>query len=341
MTGPDGNGQKSPVGHILCTTGFLCIKFRGLSPEIQPEEDMDKKVRAAILSIASNTCLTVMKLVTGVMMGSISVISEAMHSGIDLVASVVDYLSVRQSSKPADPEHPYGHGKFENVGSIVEAALIIAAAVVIIVKAVPRFANPSEISSLGAGVAVMAVSVVVNTLVSGRLMKVARETDSPALEGDALHLRADVYTSLGIFAGLGAIKLTGLIILDPIIAVGVALFILKAGFDLIAKSFRVIVDERLSEEEIKAIDEVFREASVKFLDYHELRTRKAGSQRFIDLHLVFPRDLPIKNIYGTCRDLEQKIKAILQRADVVIKVEPCQEDCRDCNFNCDQGRGGA
>ncbi|MCL6610308.1 MAG: cation diffusion facilitator family transporter [Peptococcaceae bacterium] len=291
------------------------------------------------MSIISNSCLTLLKLAVGIFMGSISVISEALHSGIDLVASVVDYLSVKQSSKPADPEHPYGHGKYENVGGIVEAVLIIAAALAIIAEAVPRFFKPAEIQSLGAGAAVMAVSVVVNILVSGKLMRVARETDSPALEGDALHLRADVYTSLGIFAGLAAIKFTGLMILDPIIATGVALYILKAGTDLIRKSFRVIVDERLSEEEIDAINEVLRENSLKYLDYHELRTRKAGSQRFIDLHLVFPRDLPIRKIHDTCGDLEQKIKTRLHRADVVIKVEPCREECRDCSFNCVQGEG--
>lgn len=300
---------------------------------------MNKKVRAARLSIISNSCLTLLKLAVGILMGSISVISEALHSGIDLVASVVDYLSVRQSSKPADPEHPYGHGKYENVGSIVEAVLIIVAAVVIIVKAVPRFFNPSEVSSLGIGVGVMAVSVAVNVLVSGRLMKVARETDSPALEGDAMHLRADVYTSLGIFAGLAAIKLTGLMILDPIIATAVAFYILKAGTDLIRKSFRVIVDERLSEDEIGAIDSVLKENRVKYLGYHELRTRKAGSQRFIDLHMVFPRDLSISEIYDTCRELEHNIKSRIHSADVVIKVEPCQEECRKCQFDCNQQEG--
>ncbi len=295
---------------------------------------MDKKVKAARLSIISNSCLTLLKLSVGLFMGSISVISEALHSGIDLVASVVDYLSVKQSGKPADPEHPYGHGKYENVGSIIEAALIIAAALFIIVESVPRLVHPAEVHSLGAGVAVMAVSVVVNIFVSGKLMRVARETDSPALEGDALHLRADVYTSLGTLAGLAAIRLTGLMILDPIIATAVALYIMKSGIDLVRKSFRVIVDERLSEEDIKAINDVLDENSVKFLNYHDLRTRKAGSQRFIDLHLVFPRTMPIRDIYDTCRDLEQKIKARLYRADVVIKVEPCQEECRECSFDC-------
>ncbi|MFZ5642181.1 MAG: cation diffusion facilitator family transporter [Bacillota bacterium] len=297
---------------------------------------MDKKVRAARLSIISNSFLTVLKLIVGILMGSISVISEAIHSGIDLVASIIDYLSVRQSSKPADHEHPYGHGKYENVASIIEAALIIAAAVVIIVEAVPRLFNPTEIHSLGIGAGVMAVSVVVNTIVSRKLMRVARETDSPALEGDAWHLRADVYTSLGIFAGLGAIQITGLMILDPIIAIGVSLFIMKSGLGLIKKSFKVIVDERLSEDEISIINEVLEKNSVSFLDYHELRTRKAGSQRFVDLHLVFPRHLPIKIIHDTCRELEQKIEVRLSDTDIVIKVEPCEEECQECSFDCKQ-----
>ncbi|HBV97957.1 MAG: cation transporter [Peptococcaceae bacterium BICA1-7] len=297
---------------------------------------MNKKVNTALLSVLSNSILTLLKLVVGVFMGSISVISEAIHSGIDLIASVIAYLSVRQSSKPADPEHPYGHGKYENVASIVEAVLIIVAAVVILTEAVPRLLHPSEIHSLGIGVGVMAVSVVVNILVSSRLMKVARETDSPALEGDALHLRTDVYTSLGIFAGLAAIKLTGLMIIDPLIAIGVSLLIMKTGCGLVLKSFRVIVDERLSEGEINAINDVLEENSVKFLEYHELRTRKAGSRRFIDLHLVFPRDLPVKFIYDTCRELEEKIEFRLSETDVVIKVEPCDERCVDCSFDCKQ-----
>lgn len=297
---------------------------------------MNKKINAAKLSIMSNSCLTALKLVVGVFMGSISVISEAIHSGIDLAASVIDYLSVRQSSKPADPEHPYGHGKYENVASIVEAVLIIVAAVVILTEAVPRLLRPSEIHSLGIGVGVMAVSAVVNILVSRKLMKVARETESPALEGDALHLRADVYTSLGIFAGLAAIKLTGLMIIDPLIAIGVSLFIIKSGFGLIRKSFKVIVDERLSEDEISVINDVLEDNSVKFLEYHELRTRKAGSRRFVDLHLVFPRDLPVKVIYDTCRELEEKIEIRLSETDIVIKVEPCNEDCVDCSFECKQ-----
>lgn len=292
------------------------------------------KVKAARLSIISNSVLTVLKLVVGFFMGSISVISEALHSGIDLVAAVIAYLSVKQSSKPADHEHPYGHGKFENVAGIIEAVLIMATALGIIVKSVPRFFQPAEVHSLGLGAGVMAVSVVVNILVSRKLMQVARQTDSPALEGDAWHLRADVYTSLGIIAGLLVIRFTGLMILDPVIATGVALFILKAGVELVRKSFGVIVDESLSEDEIRTINDVLEENSSRFINYHKLRTRKAGSQRFVDLHLVFPRDLAISDTHDICKELEHKIESQLQMTDVVIKVEPCRENCRDCGFDC-------
>lgn len=294
---------------------------------------MNKKVKAAKLSIISNSSLTVLKLVTGVFMGSISVISEAIHSGIDLVASIIDYLSVRESSKPADVGHPYGHGKFENVGGIIEAVLIIIVAVVVIFNALPRLFHPVEIHSLDIGLAVMVVSIIVNTVVSRRLMAVAKETRSPALEGDAWHLRADIYTSMGILVGLVAIKLTGQMILDPLIAMGVSIFILKVAFDLLKKSFRVIVDEGLSEKEINAINKVMEgKSSEMFLDYHKLRTRMAGSQRFIDLHLVFPRYLPIEAIYDTCRELEKNIYERLNEVDVVIKVEPCQGECYFCRF---------
>jgi len=214
----------------------------------------DNKIQVARLSILSNTALTVGKLWVGLAMGSVGVISEALHSGLDLVASLIAFMAVRQSGKPADENHPYGHGKFENLAGILEALLILAAAIGIFAQAVPKvYHGGGKIESLGLGAAVMGVSAAVNWAISRLLIKTGQETDSPALVADGWHLRTDVYTSLGVFAGLGAIKITGLVMLDPLIAMAVGLLIVKAAVDLIRDSLGSMLDASLPREEEEAI----------------------------------------------------------------------------------------
>ena len=186
---------------------------------------MNSKVSIARLSIASNTLLILMKMAVGLISGSVSILSEAIHSSMDLVAAIIAFLSVRVSDNPPDSRHPYGHGKIENISGVIEALLIFIAAIWIIVEAAKKLAGEKiEIDSIALGSIVMLISAIVNTIVSRRLYKVARATNSVALEADALHLKTDVYTSLGVSAGLGLILITGINWLDPIIAILVALF---------------------------------------------------------------------------------------------------------------------
>ncbi|MDO7787952.1 cation diffusion facilitator family transporter, partial [Desulforamulus aquiferis] len=258
------------------------------------ENVQKKKIRVARLSIISNTTLTLGKLWVGLAMGSAAVISEAIHSGLDLIAAIIAFLAVRQSGKPADEKHPYGHGKFENLASIIEALLIIAAAIGIFVQAVPRLLRGGgEIHSLGLGAAVMVISALVNIVISRILIKTGKETESPALIADGWHLRTDVYTSLGVLFGLGAIYLTGYTILDPIIAIGVGLLIVKAAVDLIKDSLGSMLDTSLPREEEEVIKTILAGYSGQFIEYHGLRTRKSGQYRHVDLHLVVARHLPV------------------------------------------------
>ncbi|WP_238455541.1 cation diffusion facilitator family transporter [Desulfolucanica intricata] len=293
---------------------------------------MDDKMKVARLSIISNSLLTLGKLGVGVYMQSVSVISEAFHSGLDLLAALIAFISVREAGKPADEIHRYGHGKFENLASILEALLIIGAAVLIIVKAVPKLTGEAEIRSLGLGIIVMGVSALVNFIVSSRLMRVAKKTDSPALAADAWHLRTDVYTSLGVFIGIIVIKLTGITIIDPIIAIVVALFILKAAYDLIKESMGSMLDVSLPAEEEKIIHEVLTHYSDKYLEYHRLRTRKSGSQRHVDLHLVVPKHSPITKSHDLCDQIEEELKNKLFNLELLIHVEPCGENCENCQY---------
>jgi cation diffusion facilitator family transporter len=275
-------------------------------------------------------------------MGSVSVISEAIHSGLDLVASLVAYFSLRQSGKPADDVHHYGHGKFENVAAMVEALLILAAAAAIIGQAVNKLSRGGGVESLNLGIMVMGVSAVINFLVSKMLMETAKRTESPALEADAWHLRTDVYTSLGVFLGIIAIKITGYHLLDPIIALAVAALIVKAAIELLAKSAGSIVDARLSDEEECKIRTILEQYAAEYVHYHKLRTRRSGPERHVDLHLVVPRKIRIYLAHDLCDRIEKDFSQNLQGVYVLIHAEPCRpcaEYCYNCNITPDCSDG--
>lgn len=294
---------------------------------------MNQKVRVACLSIASNTVLTGAKLAIGISMNSVSVISEAVHSGLDLIAALIAFFSVRKSSMPADHHHPYGHGKFENVAGITEALLILGAALYIIFNAWPKLFGPAEIKSLDLGAAVMGGSALINFFVSRKLFQIGTRTDSPALIGDAWHLLTDVYTSLSVLAGIVAIKLTGLTIIDPLIAIAVSLLILKAAVKLIKDSMCSILDTSLPEAEERVIRDVLTKYSPEFVEFHKLRTRKSGSQRYVDLHLVVPAGLEINRAHHICDQIEEELRGSLFDVQVLIHTEPCRENCLECSQN--------
>jgi len=291
---------------------------------------VNDKIKAARLSIVSNTVLTFGKLTVGITMNSVGVISEAIHSGLDLIAALIAFFSVRESSKPADERHHYGHGKFENVASIVEAILILGAAIIIIYNAIPKLYRQVEIHSLDLGAAVMGISAIVNFFISRKLFSVSRKTESPALAADAWHLLTDVYTSLGVLAGIIAIRITGLTIIDPLIAIGVSLLIFKAAIKLIRESLLSILDARLPDNEEQIIIEVLKKYSPAFVEFHKLRTRRAGSQRYVDLHLVVPGYMVINKAHVICNQIEEEIRSRLSGVHILIHAEPCGLNCSDC-----------
>ena len=293
---------------------------------------MNNKIKVARLSIYSNTILILMKLVVGLMSGSVSIISEAIHSTMDLLAAIIAFFSVKASSKPADEEHPYGHGKYENVSGVIEAVLIFVAAIWIIVEGIRKLIHPEHVESIGIGFVVMFISAFVNYMVSKKLYRVAKEEDSIALEADALHLKADVYTSLGVGGGLLLIWITGLNFLDPVVAILVAIFILKEAFELLMSAFSPLLDVKLSEAEIEIITEVINEHNSVYCDYHNLRTRKSGMTKYIDLHLVFPDNMTVKEAHDLCDIIEEDIERLLKNTEVLIHIESCIENCTECNF---------
>jgi cation diffusion facilitator family transporter len=284
---------------------------------------MKAKVKVAGLSVISNTLLIILKVIAGVMSGSVSIISEAIHSGMDLVAAVIAFFSVRKSDAPSDERHPYGHGKVENVSGVIEAFLIFIAAFLIIMEAVKKIMNPHDIESVGIGTAVMFFAAAVNWVVSRRLYKVAKETESVALEADALHLKTDVYTSLGVGVGLLLIEFTGIYILDPIVAIMVALLILKESFNLMKRAFSPLLDAAWENNEYYHLVNVLKEMDVHF---HDLKTRKAGQFRFVDFHIEMIGNKPLVEVHDFCDQIEDRLKTEFGNLEVTIHVEPLPQE---------------
>jgi len=282
----------------------------------------NRKTKVAIWSVISNTVLIILKVVAGILSGSVSIVSEAIHSGMDLVAAIIAFFSVRVSSKPADKDHPYGHGKIENVSGVIEGLLIFVAAVLIIIEAVKKIINPGEIGETTIAIIVMVVSAVVNMIVSKKLYKVAKEEDSVALEADALHLKTDVYTSLGVGVGMLLIKLTGIAILDPIVAILVAMLILKEAWSLVKNAFCPLLDTKLSDSDEEKIKEVIDSFNGKIVDFHELRTRKAGSIKHIDFHMTVNKNLTVAESHKLSDEIECALENALKNTSVNIHVEP-------------------
>jgi cation diffusion facilitator family transporter len=280
---------------------------------------MNAKVSIARLSIVSNTCLIIMKLAVGLVSGSVSILSEAIHSSMDLMAAMIAFFSVRVSDNPPDSRHPYGHGKVENISGVIEA-LIFVAAIWIIVEALKKLMGEAiELDSIGIGSIVMLISAIVNIIVSKKLYKVARVTNSVALEADALHLKTDVYTSLGVAVGLGLIMITDINWLDPVVAILVAVFIIRESYILLKRAFTPLLDEAWKNDEIEDLEKTLNELNV---NYHDLRTRIAGNYRFIDLHIDMPKELSVENAHKYCDMVEDKLITKFKNLNVTIHVEP-------------------
>ncbi|MCW3011005.1 MAG: cation transporter [Solirubrobacterales bacterium] len=278
---------------------------------------------AAALSIVSNSVLILLKVIAGTVTGSVALLTEALHSVFDLVASVVAFVSVRKADEPADDDHPYGHEKFEDMAAAIEGMLILVGSGVIVFESVRRLVVGGEVHALGFGMAVLAISIAVNVVVSARLSARARETGSPALEADAAHLRTDALTSGGVLIGLALVQITGEAWLDPVVALLVAVSIVVAGVRILRSSSRVLIDEALPAAELAAIgDEVLGFGHRGVAGFHKLRARRAGARRYVDMHVQFRAGTSLEDAHETSHALQDAIRSRVQGADVLIHLEP-------------------
>ncbi len=300
-----------------------------------------RKENAAMLSVASNTFLVLFKVLVGFAIGSVSIISEAIHSGVDLLAAVIAMFSVKTSSVPADERHPFGHGKIENISGFVEALLIFGAAFWIIFEALKKLNAPQVMENVGWGVGVMLFSAVMNFFVSQKLFKVGKEADSIALQADAWHLRTDVYTSAGVMVGLTVIWLghkcfpdPDIHWIDPVAAILVAALIMRAAYRLTVDALSGLVDVQLPVEEENFIRGIIGGEKAVY-GFHQLRTRKAGHVRFVEFHIKVDPQMSVHDSHGITRILKKNIRARFPESTITIHIEPCDGECSDeCQAGC-------
>jgi cation diffusion facilitator family transporter len=281
------------------------------------------KQRTALLSVASNSALILLKVIAGTLTGSVAILTEAVHSSIDLIASVVALLSVRIADEPADAGHSYGHEKVENLAAAFEAVLILVGSAVIAFEAIRRLITGGSTRTLGIGIGVIAFSTVANLIVSTIIARGGRRTNSPALEGDAAHLRTDALSSFAVLVALLLVKATGAQWIDPVAALLVASTIVVTGVRLLVRSGEVLVDQALPPEETAAIIGVIQGFDDEaIIGFHALRTRRGGSKRYVDVHIQFRHGTSLEQAHRAAHELQDQISAALGAADVLIHLEP-------------------
>ena len=279
--------------------------------------------RSAGVSIASNSLLIGLKLAAAAVTGSIAILSEALHSSIDLIASVIAFVAVRRADAPADEEHPYGHEKLESVAATIEGMLILVGAGVIVYESVRRLVHGAEVEALGVGIAVIALSAVTNAGVAWFLRRQSRRLESPALAGDAAHLGTDALTSVGVLVGLVLVQITGAAAIDSVVAIGVAVVIVFAGVRIMRRSAGVLVDEAPPPDEMDRIEAaIARSRPEEMVGYHNLRARNAGRRRYIEMHVQFKSGTTLERAHSLAHALRDAIEAEIPSSEVLIHVEP-------------------
>jgi cation diffusion facilitator family transporter len=304
------------------------------------EKMFSTKVGATKLLIGVVVGLIIFKMVVSRLTGSVSILAQAADSLLDLFAAIITFSAIRIAGKPADADHPYGHGKVEDITGAAQGILIFIAGGLIIYSAVGRIIRGSSIELAEAGIVVMAVSIVVSIFLSRHLLRVSRTTGSIALEANARNIASDVYSASAVLVGLAIVRFTGLNIIDSVVAIGVAIYILKVAVDTMRKPISGLLDEKLPPSQQAVIEDCLRKHSRQVSGFHALRTRRAGSQSYIDLHLVIAGDTSLEQAHQICDQIEGEIQSALHEVSVTIHAEPCDSECEQCAAICSRRRTG-
>lgn len=309
--------------------------------------DFSTKEGAAQLPIIGVAFMLAMKAVAAVLTGSVSIRADAFHSLIDLISAIIGFVAIKIAGRPADEDHHYGHSKAEDLAGIIIGGLILFVAGTIIYEAIQRILNPAPLSMIPVGIWVTAGAMLINIGISLWVIKIARKTDSVALLAEGKHLWADVLSSGAVLLGLILVHFTGIQILDPIVAVIIGLIIGRESFEPLKIALDNIMDRQLPEEEQRVIEQVIDDFSDKIVGLDRLRTRKSGSQRFIELDCTMPRYMAVAEAHSICHQIAHRISRKLASTIVNTHIIPCTNedrarrpaDCGRCRVECSMRRG--
>jgi cation diffusion facilitator family transporter len=296
--------------------------------------NLELRGRAAGYALASTVALTIFKLFVGVISGSAAVLSEGLHSFLDLVSASVSFFTVKEAGKPADAEHPFGHGKIETLSSLVEAILLVVAAALMVYEGSQQIAHPTPLHYQGLAMVTIFVSIVISYFMYRYNLNAALTVDSSALHLNALHFLTDVLASVAILIGLVVMKMTGWLMIDAILAFAVAAYILVVSARQVKKAVMELLDAQLPEEEIQQIKDLLIAFEEDLIEAHDLRTRKSGATRHIDFHLVCCGTMTVNESHAVCDQIEGKILEKFPAASVNIHVEPCEPEKTGCRVRC-------
>jgi cation diffusion facilitator family transporter len=290
---------------------------------------VQKRSKASLIAIGITLFLTALKMGVAILSGSVSVLSEALHSMLDLLSASVAFFAIRLSGKPADEDHPFGHGKIETFSSVLESFLLLVTSGFIVHEAYQQWINPSPIQHDGLAIVIMVISLLLSYFAYHNNSKIGEETDSPAIKANALHFLADVVASIGVLVGLILIKLTGVIQIDACVAFAVAAYIAWISFGQLSQSFQELLDRQLPEDEVQLIKQTVEKFKGRWLEFHDLRTRKSGPVRHMDFHLILCGLASVNESHRLCDEIEAELKKQFHYVSVHIHVEPCSQAHRD------------
>lgn len=279
----------------------------------------------AVLSIVTAIVVIGLKLIAWRITGSVGLLSDALESLVNLVAAVGAFVALRVAAKPPDRGHNFGHTKAEYFSAVFEGVMIVVAAVAIIVTAVDRLVNPRELEEVGVGLAISIGATVVNAVVGWVLIRAGRRHRSVTLEADGKHLMTDVWTTIGVVVGVFLVAATGWLPLDPLIAIAVAINILVVGGRVVWRSGAGLMDSALPDDERAAIDGVLDRHRGDGIDFHDIRTREAGHERFVQLHMLVPGDWSVQRAHDLAEQIEDELRAVVEDLTVTVHVEPIND----------------
>lgn len=282
----------------------------------------DPASRAATVSFFSNAALMVLKLTTGIITGSVAVLSDGIDSGQDVIASAIAFASVRYAMRPPDISHPYGHGRAETLAAMLQSMLIGAGGAYIVFRAVRRLIEPPDSIGVDLGLAAMLITAFVNLAVVRYVARVARVTDSPAIRSDARHLVTNVVQAVAILGGLGLVGITGEVAFDPVVALGLAAYLFWTSGNILWDSLHDIMDVSLSEKDLQFIEAVIMKHRDDIRGYHHLRTRRSGQHPYVDVHLIQPAAMTVREANTISDRIEAEIHGRWPLAIVTIQTEP-------------------